>query len=346
MPDDLVLQRPYIRQMIEGFNIPIFEVPGIEADDVIGSMAKQFTYDGLEITIVTGDKDLLQLVEDGRIWGYDTMKDIKYQREEVHNKMGVYPERIIDLLALMGDSSDNIPGVRGIGPKTALKLLDTYKSLNGIYEHIDDVSGAVHQKLIADQELARISYHLATIKTDVPLHVTLDQLIMQAPDLEKLNLLCDELEFTSLKKDINQLGTFETSLYEAPKPVHEKKYRTIMNKKMFDHLIEEIKKKKSFSFDTETDSLDVLQAHLIGISLSCEPNIGYYVPLAHQDYKYNLDRPYVLEQIFSLIDDEQIAKYAHNMKFDTMMLDMERKRLKQPIENSQPSQESQMGLFE
>jgi DNA polymerase-1 len=345
MPDELVLQKPYIRRMVEGLNIPVFEIPGIEADDVIGTMAKRFSADAIEIVIVTGDKDLLQLVEDGRIWIYDTMKNILYQRKEVYEKMGVYPEHVIDLLALMGDSSDNIPGVRGIGPKTALKLLHEYGSLEEIYQHLSSIQGSVHDKLLNDKELAFMSYMLATIKTDIPLDLSLEDLVIKPPDLEGLLRLCDELEFTSLKKDILQLGTFEPSLYEPPKPIHEKRYIMVTDPEVFEDLLREIRKKKSFAFDTETTSLDPFEAQLVGISLSFQEHVGYYIPLAHKDYSHNLEKKYVLEHLLSLLNDDTIRKIGHNVKYDLAVIKEEEKRMSALDSSSGQEPKGQMGLF-
>jgi DNA polymerase-1 len=346
MPDELVLQKPYIRRMVEGLNIPVFEVPGIEADDVIGTMAKRFSSDSIEIVIVTGDKDLLQLVEDGKIWVYDTMKDMLYQRQEVYEKLGVYPERVIDLLALMGDSSDHIPGVRGIGPKTALKLLHEYGSLEEIYQHLSSIQGSVHDKLLNDKELAFMSYMLATIKTDIPLDLSLEDLVIKPPNLEGLLRLCDELEFTSLKKDILQLGAFEPSLYEPPKPVHEKRYITVTDTAMLNDILDQIRQKKRFAFDTETTSLDPLEAQLVGISLSFQEHVGYYVPLTHKHYPHNLDKQYVLDQLVSLLNDDSIQKIGHNIKYDLAVIKEEEKRLSaRNASSSRQNPKGKMDLF-
>jgi len=269
---------------------------------------------------------------------------VVYDRAGVFQKMGVYPEQIIDLLALMGDSSDNIPGVRGIGPKTALKLLEEYQSLNGIYEHIHEIGSVVAEKLKANEELARLSYRLATVRTDLALDVDLDTFQVQAPDVGALSKLLDELEFGSLKKEIATLGSFDMSLYEAPKKVYEKRYTTIRDQAEFDALIAAIRAKGEFSFDTETTSLDPFTGHIVGISLSYNQNHGFYIPLAHQNYEANLDRAYVVEQVWKMIDDPSLRKYAHNMKFDLMMLEQERERIHNPSRASS-DEGSQMSLL-
>lgn len=341
MPDQLVVQRPYIREMVEAFRIPILEIEGIEADDVIGTFIARFKNDFC-ITMVTGDKDLMQFVEDGKVWLYDSMKDIAYQRQEVFAKMCVYPEQIVDLLSLMGDSADNIPGVKGVGPKTAVKLLEQYSSLKGVYDHLDTIEGSLHTKLKTEQEMAFLSYKLATIKTDVEFDIHPDQLKMSSPDLEKLNTLLDQLEFKSLKKEITGMSSFEPEVYAPPAKVYEKRYITVTDQSMFDHIVQEIRKKGECAIDTETTSLDTFSAALAGISISWEQNIGYYIPVGHVGYEHNLDKAYVLKQIFALLDDDTITKIGHNIKYDLAIFESQHRKMKQGIPDTSPEQQMKL----
>ncbi len=327
VPDDLSIQRSYLRQVVEAMRLPVLEQPGFEADDVIGSMVEKYkTHCG--VIIVSGDKDLMQFVENGKVWLYDSMKEVFYQREEVKAKMGVYPEQIIDLLSLMGDTSDNIPGVKGVGPKTAEKLLDEYGSLRGVYEHLDQITGSVQAKLKSEEELAFLSYKLATIKTDLTIDKHIDDLKIQGFDIPALIELFTELEFSSLKKELEGFGTFEASLYEKPKKIYEKRYTTIIDQDGLEKVLQEAREQKMLAIDTETTSTDALNADLVGVSLSCHQNIGYYIPIAHAEYDANLDKAYVLEKLFELIDDDQILKVGHNIKYDLTVLEQERNRLK------------------
>ncbi len=346
MPDDLVLQRPYIQKMVEGFAIPVLQVESMEADDIIGTLVKKFSNDYVTF-MVTSDKDMMQFVEDDKVFLYDTMKDKVYDRKGVHEKMGAYPEQIIDLLALMGDSSDNIPGVRGVGPKTAANLLEKHQTLDGVYEHIDEITGALHDKLKTSQELAYVSKKLTTIKTDVDLDITEENMHYKGPDIHTLYRVCDELEFSSLKKDIMDFGSFDTDLYQPKKEVHEKRYITIESQKMFDEVMKEIESKGEFAFDTETTSTNTLEANLVGIALSCNKNIGYYVPIAHQNYDKNLDKEYVLEKLFFLFENDGIRKYAHNIKFDMAVLERARKGIEKTGDGFIPKkkEEGQMKMF-
>lgn len=345
MPDQLIEQRPYVQRMVDALHIKTFEIPGIEADDVIGTLSKKFGNKNLQLIIVTGDKDLMQLVLGDDIQIYDSMKDVLYGPNSVYKKMGVSPEHIVDLLALMGDSSDNIPGVRGIGPKTALKLLEKYETLDGIYQHLSEITGSVHDKLQNDKELAYLSFRLATIQKDVPIEIMLDDLKMRPPDIEALNLLCDELEFSSLRKELSIFTSFDSSLYEQPKKLYEKKYNTVDSREMFDSIIRAIKQKKTFAFDTETTSLDPLHAELVGISLSYEENVGYYIPVGHKGYKKNLDKQYVLEAISSLLHDDTIRKYGHNLKYDISVLETENEKGNGKKHIFKTKKDTQMDLF-
>jgi len=210
-PDDLNVQRPYVQKLVQAMNLAFLQIEGVEADDVIGTLVSKYASDDLHAYIVTGDKDLMQFVDDGRVMLYDTMKDVVYDEKAVKEKMGVGPECIIDLLALMGDTSDNIPGVKGIGPKTAVKLLSEYGSFAKIMEQAGEISGAVGEKLRSDSAMAELSYFLSTIKTDVELDVGLEDLMVQPPDVPALIELFQELEFKSLMREVQVVNGMETT---------------------------------------------------------------------------------------------------------------------------------------
>lgn len=342
MPDDLREQIAPLHQMVQAMGLPLLVVPGVEADDVIGTLARRAEQAGRHVLISTGDKDMAQLVTPN-ITLINTMTNTVLGPQEVFDKYGVPPELIIDFLALMGDASDNIPGVPGVGEKTAQALLQGIGGLQSIYGNIDRVAtlsfrGAktMGAKLLLNKEKADLSYLLATIKTDVDLALDCDDLAIKPLDSATLHTLFQRYEFKRWLSDA-QDGSWLTAAQgmktKAVKPASEEAnlsavataatlsregYQTILDEAALEALIAHLQHVGCFAFDTETDSLDVLSANLVGISCADAPGQAYYIPLAHDylDAPAQLDREWVLARLQPLLEDEKVAKVGQNLKYD------------------------------
>ncbi|WP_370559010.1 DNA polymerase I [Edwardsiella tarda] len=342
MPDDLREQIAPLHQMVQAMGLPLLVVPGVEADDVIGTLARRAEQAGRHVLISTGDKDMAQLVTPS-ITLINTMTNTVLGPQEVFDKYGVPPELIIDFLALMGDASDNIPGVPGVGEKTAQALLQGIGGLQLIYGDIDRVAtlsfrGAktMGAKLLLNKEKADLSYLLATIKTDVDLALDCDDLAIKPLDSATLHTLFQRYEFKRWLSDA-QDGSWLTAAQgmktKAVKPASEEAslsvvataatlsregYQTILDEAALEALIARLQHVGCFAFDTETDSLDVLSANLVGISCADAPGQAYYIPLAHDylDAPTQLDREWVLARLQPLLEDEKVAKVGQNLKYD------------------------------
>ncbi|MEW5795470.1 MAG: DNA polymerase I [Candidatus Zixiibacteriota bacterium] len=323
MPDELVQQLPRIQQVVEALNIPAFELEGYEADDVIGTFAVRAAKQGCEVWCVTGDKDFFQLVNE-RIKIYSPRKASeapeRMGREEVKEKFGVYPEMVIDKLALMGDSSDNVPGVPGIGPKTADKLLEEFGSLDGVLDNLAKIKPAgVQQKVSANADLARLSKELVTIHTDVPITFDLEALRRRAPDLPNVKALFLELEFATLLKQVMPDKADEDSAERggATKAF----YHTVASVADLKKLVAAFSKAGTIAVDTETTSLDPLEAELVGVSLTDRGNTGYYIPLGHStESQRNLPFEEALALLKPLLENPQVRKVGQNIKYDLHVL--------------------------
>ncbi|PQQ28768.1 DNA polymerase I [Photorhabdus luminescens] len=344
MPDDLRTQIEPLHQMVEAMGLPLLVVPGVEADDVIGTLALQAEKEGRAVLISTGDKDMAQLVTPN-ITLINTMNNTILGPEEVVEKYGVPPDLIIDFLALMGDSSDNIPGVPGVGEKTALGLLQGIGGMDDIFANLDKIAGLSFRgaKTLADKmeqhkDVAYLSYKLATIKTDVELDKTCVALSVKEPDTEKLHQLFSRYEFKRWLSDVANgdwlaekgkkpvsTGNDESSPTEdksAAATLSSDNYQTILNQQSFDEWIEKLKKAPVFAFDTETDSLDTLTANLVGMSFAISAGDAAYLPLGH-DYlgaPEQLDREVVLAALKPLLEDSNLLKIGQNIKFDRGVL--------------------------
>ncbi|MFJ2332214.1 DNA polymerase I [Pseudomonas helleri] len=332
MPDDMRVQIEPLHASVIALGFPLLCVEGVEADDVIGTLARSSAAADRPVVISTGDKDMAQLV-DGHITLVNTMTGSTLDVEGVKEKFGVSPEQIIDYLALMGDSSDNIPGVPGIGPKTASGLL---VGVNGglveLYEHLDivptlPIRGAKNlpAKLEEHREMAFLSYQLATIKIDVPLDIGLDDLHLKAPDCDKLIELYTELEFKSwiaeIERDAKRAGQVIT--HEAPAaPTEELQYETILDQARFDVWLKKLNDAQLIAFDTETTGLDAQQAQLVGVSFAVKPGEAAYIPLTHSymGVPDQLDRDTVLRALKPLLEDPNKAKVGQHAKFDINIL--------------------------
>ncbi|WP_153775017.1 DNA polymerase I [Pseudomonas sp. MNR3A] len=332
MPDDLRVQVEPLHASVRALGYPLLCVEGVEADDVIGTLARSSAAAGRPVIISTGDKDMAQLV-DGHITLVNTMTGTVLDVAGVHEKFGVGPEHIIDFLALMGDKVDNIPGVPGVGEKTAVGLLTGIGGgLRDLYENLDKVPGlairgakTLPAKLEEHRDAAFLSYELATIKVDVELDVQVDALICGEPDREALLALYTEMEFKSWIAEVQRDAAREGDTIapvEEPAAQVEAKYETILDQARFDVWLEKLRQAPLFAFDTETTGLDAQRAELVGLSFAVEPHEAAYVPLAH-DYEgapTQLDRDAVLTALKPLLEDPAKAKVGQNAKYDINIL--------------------------
>lgn len=335
MPDDLRVQIQPIHDIVDAMGLPRLVIEGVEADDVIGTLAKQATEQGIETVISTGDKDMAQLVSE-HVTLINTMTNTAMDRDGVAEKFGIPAERIVDYLALMGDKVDNIPGVEKCGPKTAVKWLLEYDSLSGVMENADKVGGKIGENLRAALDHLPLSYELATIKTDVELPCDLASISVQAPDSEKLAELFAEMEFKSWvaelsahKKDASISQDSQSDLFgqaeaepSAPCAPETLDYQCITDLAAFDTWLEKLSSADIFAFDTETTGLDYMQASIVGVSFAIEAGCAAYVPLAH-DYlgaPAQLDRNHVLNALKPLLEDPNKGKVGQNLKYDKHIL--------------------------
>lgn len=348
MPDDLRAQIEPLHSMVKAMGLPLLVTPGVEADDVIGTLALEAEKAGHAVLISTGDKDMAQLVTPN-VTLINTMNNTILGPQEVCDKYGIPPELIIDFLALMGDSSDNIPGVPGVGEKTAQALLQGIGGLDALYGNLESIAtlsfrGAktMAAKLEQNKEVAYLSYKLATIKTDVELDLTCAELTVSEPDVDTLQQLFKQYEFKRWLADVEAgiwlenkkgagakaAGAAKPAVAEqAPKALAEAKlsqdgYVTILDETTFTDWLARLKKADVFAFDTETDGLDTLTANLIGLSFAIAPGEAAYLPVAHDylDAPPQLDRTYVLEALKPLLEDEKALKVGQNLKFDMSLL--------------------------
>jgi len=308
MPESLSPQIPYVKKIIEGYRIALLEMAGYEADDLIGTVAKRLESE-VDVVIVTGDKDLLQLVSD-RVQVYDSMKEKRFGVEEVIQRFGVTPEQVVEVMGLAGDAIDNIPGIPGIGEKTALQLIKTYGSIENLLAHAEEIpQKKLKENVKTHGELARLSRRLATIHTDVPVPCRLEDFSLPPPDLKSLKEIFRELEFNKLLKE----------LAEEKGPLSaERDYRLIVDQDAFLVLLQDLKKTAYFSVDLETTSPYPMWADLVGISLSYAPDQAFYVPLGHQGEgtARQLPLPWVLDRLKPILEDEKIKKVGQNIKYE------------------------------
>ena len=322
MPDELREQIEPIHEIVKAMGLPFICEPGVEADDVIGTLARQASKQGRDVVISTGDKDMAQLV-DGHTTLVNTMTDTVMDVAGVKDKFGVGPELIIDFLALMGDKVDNIPGVAGVGEKTALGLLQGLGSMDQIYASLDKVAGLAFRgaktlstKLEAEKDNAYMSYALATIKTDVELELKPEQLHNGEPNCDALVEWYTRMEFRSWLEELLEQGDAE------PVEAVVGSYDIITEQEALDVWLDRLRNAELFAFDTETTSLDYMEAQIVGVSFAVEPGEAAYVPLAH-DYlgaPPQLDRQAVLEQLRPLLEDDLQAKVGQNLKYDASVL--------------------------
>lgn len=327
MPEDLGVQIQPIHEIVRAMGLPLLIVKGVEADDVIGTLAHEATSKGIDVVISTGDKDMAQLVSD-HVTLINTMTDTRMDREGVVEKFGVKPEQIIDYLALVGDKVDNIPGVNKCGPKTAVKWLQTWDSLDEVIEHADEVKGKIGEYLREASDTLPLSYELATIRTDVSLDFGLEDLQLREQNDDELLDLFREYEFRSWINELessSEKNNDSAQQQETGSPANtktEKNYSVITDKASLNQWLERLKKAPLFAFDTETTSLRYMEAQVVGVSFAIEPGEAAYVPFGH-DYMgapEQLDRDYVLGQLQPLLEDPKQAKLGQNLKYDKNVL--------------------------
>lgn len=324
MDDELRVQIQPLHDIIKKMGFPLIVVDGVEADDVIGTLAKDLEKEDYRVVISTGDKDMAQLVDD-KVVLFDSMKNVTTDVAGVVEKYGVRPDQIIDYLALMGDSSDNIPGVPSVGPKTAVKWLAEHGSIEGVIANQDKFKGKVGEKLRDNIEQLRLSYTLATIKCDLELGLSLDDLKCQKSDDTILADIFTKYEFKALLKGLgqnNQSEPIKSIEITQPKSDVVINYETVFTLNELESLIEKLNNSKGFSFDTETDSLDTTEANLVGLSFCAEEGQAYYIPIQHRylGVPQQLELDVVIEALKPIFADTGKLKVAHNFKFDEKIL--------------------------
>ncbi|TDJ17346.1 MAG: DNA polymerase I [Gammaproteobacteria bacterium] len=315
MPDEMRQQLDAIRSLVKALGMPLLEVPGVEADDVIGTLAKQGKDSGFDVTISTGDKDMAQLVNNA-VTMVNTMDNSRLDPEGVEGKFGVTPEQMVDYLTLVGDAVDNVPGVPKVGPKTAVKWLKEYGSLDDVIAHADDIGGKVGESLRGWLDRLPLSRQLVTIKCDVDLDVGPDDLERTAPDNSRLRDLYAELEF---KTWLAEILAGEEAAVEDKLEVN---YEIVLEKNQLAAWIKRLGEAESFAFDTETTSLDYMKADLVGVSFAIEAGEAAYVPCGH-DYDgapKQLSREYLLAALRPLLEDPKHRKIGQNLKYDMSVL--------------------------
>ncbi|MFV0450488.1 MAG: DNA polymerase I [Vibrio sp.] len=346
MPDDLRCQIEPLHNIIRAMGLPLLSIEGVEADDVIGTLAYQASQAGMPVLISTGDKDMAQLVDD-KVTLINTMTNVVMDREGVIEKFGIPPELIIDYLALMGDKVDNIPGVPGVGEKTATALLQGIGGLDALYENLDKIadlgfrgSKTMAQKLADNRDNAYMSYKLATIKLDVELENSPESLHKQTPDRDALIELYGKMAFKSWLSELLEGGTGVVEAVEksadtasagsasvaqadtSAVKIDRSQYQTILDQDTFNLWLEKLQSSELFAFDTETDSLDYMVANLVGVSFAVAEGEAAYVPVAHDylDAPQQLSRDWVLEQLKPILEDKSKHKVGQNLKYDASVL--------------------------
>jgi len=311
MPEDLSVQIPHIKKITQGFKIPVIEMQGFEADDLIGTFRLKAEEAGFSVVMVTGDKDFVQLVTDKAII-WDPMKEKTIDMKTVRESFGVEPTQMIDVMGLSGDTSDNIPGVPGIGPKTALALIKTFGSMDHLYEQLDKITKKKqHQNLVQYKAQAFLSRELVKINTQVPIAFTPQDFKLEEPDNASLSSLFKMLEFTQLQK-----------AFPKKADLSKKQYVTVMDTESFSDLVARLKTSSLFAVDTETTSKDPMKAELVGLSFSMKSDEAFYIPLVHDypDVPDQLELKTVLDLLKPVLENPGIKKIGQNIKYDWIVL--------------------------
>ena len=324
MPDDLREQLEYIKKIIPAMGLPMISIPGVEADDVIGTLSVTATNEGYRVMIVSSDKDLTQLVND-RVEMVDTMKGTRFDPQGVTDKFGVPPEKIIEFLALVGDTSDNIPGIPKVGPKTAVKWLNEFGSLDEIVQNADSIKGKVGENLRGNLDQLALSKQLTTIKCDVEVGVEVDELRLTEMDVESLRTYYEDLEFKSwlkeIAKDTDRDGEHDAGHAATPdvqQTQPDVRYETILDLDTLDAWVERLANCREFAVDTETTSIDAHLADIVGVSFAIEPYHAAYLPLSHRytGAPEQIPLDLALNKLKPILEDSNIGKIGQNLKYD------------------------------
>src|SRR3989337_880710 len=324
-PDDFKVQVPKIFEMVDSLGIPQVQIEGYEADDIMGTIAKEMEEKGISVVLVTGDKDFCQLVSE-KVTLIDTMRDKKTGIKEVIQRFGVAPESVVDVLALSGDATDNIPGVRGVGEKTASELIGKFRTIESLYENLNELPQRQRDLLEANKESAILSKRLVTIETSIPMSVSLEGFEYKGFNKEKLREIFEELEFKSLLRELGdnekvqqEIATIESSGGK----VSYDDYHLVLTERDLT---------KEVSIDLETTSQSPMRAEIVGIALSPASHESYYIPVAHRstvfDSTKQLNSKYVLEKLKPIVEDNSIKKIGQNLKYEFIVLERNGLRLR------------------
>jgi DNA polymerase-1 len=311
MPEDLSVQIPFIKDVVRGFNLHVIEKKGFEADDLIGTYARTAEAQGFTVVMVTGDKDFMQLVTDkATVW--DPMKDKIIDVDAIREKFSLTPDQLIDVMGLSGDKADNVPGVPGIGEKTAVKLIQTYGNIDALYENVEAITKKKQREnLIQFKDQAILSKSLVTIDKDAPISFTIDDFELKGPDTDTLAQLFKELEFRQLLETVSTANDLSNKTYTA-----------IFNEDALSDLIKRLESSGTFAVDTETTSKNPMEAKLVGLSFSVKPDEAFYIPCRH-DYlgaPKQLDLNFTLDALKPVLENPEIKKIGQNIKYDWMVL--------------------------
>ena len=311
MPEDMAVQIPYIKKIVSAFRIPMLEMPGFEADDLIGTLARQATAAGFAVVIVSGDKDFAQLVSD-RVTIWDPLKEIHIDAAAVKEKFGIEPSQVIDAMALAGDSADNVPGVPGIGEKTALALIQSFGSLDDLYRRVEEITKKKQKEnLVNFKDQAYLSRQLVTIDTAAPVDYDADKFQVAEPDNNTLSDLFGELEFSALQKEFPKKGDLSR-----------KNYAAVLTARDLDDLLDRLDRADGFALDTETTALDPMKARLVGLSFAVKADEAFYIPVGHEyeGAPAQLDMKVVLEKLRPVLSKSGVLKIGQNLKYDITVL--------------------------
>lgn len=332
MPTSLDQQLKRIHEVVDAFNIPILELEGYEADDVIGTISRQAEEQDVNVLIITGDRDILQLLSEHvqvQLPAFKSNPDVVYDIPKFVDKYQIQPNQLVDLKAMMGDSSDNIPGIKGIGEKTGTKLLLQYETLDGIYENVELLKGSTYKKFVEGKDIAYVSQRLALIMRDLPIELDLDSCVSQDFDFNVVSPLFRELEFRSLfdkleSYNMNQLPLFNMSAEDdgsfGPDEVADNVV-IVDDKDKLDTLVEALNNAEHIVWDVETTGIDQMSAELVGIALAVDEATGYYVPVGHKNsLGEQIGIGFVLDALSAPMTNPNIPKYAHNAVYDLVVM--------------------------
>ncbi|MBN2138847.1 MAG: DNA polymerase I [Sedimentisphaerales bacterium] len=320
MPEDLPGQIGRIEQVLDGLRIPIFRIPGFEADDIIGTISRRASADGIDVYLCSKDKDLLQLIDE-RVRAYDIKRDAEFGLERMQADMGITPDQFLDALALQGDTADNIPGLPDVGPKTALAWIREYGCIENLYEHADEIKGKRGESLRNNRDIVKLSRQLVTIDCNVPVEIDYDSMALKDPDKVRLAEIFKELGFNRLLGQLDlsaDAETFGSGRSSAKTVEHE--YELIDTKEKFETFLRKLEKQKIFAIDTETTAIDAMRAELVGMSFCWEAHEAYYLAVKSPLGTRCLSFEDVRAGLGGILADEKVQKVGQNIKYDLLVL--------------------------